>query len=130
MKKQLRASLLAASFLFGMSNGAFANGSEQGVGSDGITPSGPFTTPSGAEQHGVTITSSSALPSIPAGTLYATVCAKTASVSYSLDALTTPTSSVGFTLATGSCVGVAGPVLISNSRWISATGTLDVGYYK
>jgi hypothetical protein len=128
--KKLLAALLATSVLFGMPNGVFAAGSVQGVGSDGITPSGPFATASGAEQHNVAIVASSALPSIPSGTQYATVCVKTAAASYTLDGLTTPTSALGFALASGACLGIAGPVLIANSRWISATGTLDVGYYK
>lgn len=128
--KKLRAALIATSILFGMPNGVFAATPVIDTGSDGITPSGPFTTPSGAEQHNVAITSATALPTVPPGTLYATVCAKTAAVNYTLDGLTTPTSSVGFTLALGACVGLAGPALIANSLWISATGTLDVGYYK
>ena len=91
---------------------------------------GPYGyTPLSPGQHNFTITSSTAL-TIPAGATYATLCASTATIKYTTDGTTTPTSSVGQPLAAGSCVGLQGATVLSNLRLISATGTPDVEYFK
>ena len=43
---------------------------------------------------------------------------------------TTPTVSIGMTLANGSCVTLSGATVIANFRAISATGTIDVEFFK
>ena len=104
----------------------------QGPGSGGssttmIAPYGYTST--GPEQHALPITSATGL-TVPAGTTYAIVQAKTAAVQYTLDGATTPTSTIGFTLAVGSTLSISGASLIANFKAISATGTLDAGFYK
>ncbi len=91
---------------------------------------GPYAyTPLSPGQHNFTITSSTAL-TIPTGATYATLCASVATIKYTTDGTTTPTSSVGMPLANGSCVGFSGATVLSNLRLISATGTADVEYFK
>lgn len=80
-------------------------------------------------QHNLAITSSTALTP-PTGATYAVVQAKVATVSYTLDGTTAPTSSVGDTLAVGASLPLYGPAMIAAFRAISATGTLDVEYAK
>lgn len=62
--------------------------------------------------------------------LYATICASTAPVNYTTDGTTTPTTTVGQPLATGACVSVSGAAVLANFRAISATGTLDIEYFR
>jgi hypothetical protein len=107
---------------------AFA-GIVEPVGSDARTPAGPYPTPlAGTAQHNLAITSSTGL-TVPSGAVYATVQALTATVKYTTDG-TTPTSSVGMTLAAGNSLGVPGQTLMTGIRFISATGTLDIEYFK
>lgn len=94
-----------------------------------------YWTPLTPGQHGLPITSavaagSSSIAPIPANTTYATVCASGAQVKYTTDGTTIPTASIGMTLAVGSCVPLSGPTVIANFNAISATGQLDVEYFK
>lgn len=99
-------------------------------GGGGAGSSSPYAfTPLSPDQHNLAITSATTL-TIPTGALFAEICAKTASVNYTWDGATTPTSSIGFTLAVGACVWLQGSTMLSNFKAISATGTLDVGYAK
>lgn len=86
-------------------------------------------TSTGPEQHNIPIASATGL-TVPAGTTYAIVQAKTAAVQYTLDGATTPTSTIGFTLAVGPTLSISGASLIANFKAISATGTIDAGFYK
>ncbi len=95
----------------------------------GVVPL-PYTyTPLVPGQHNIAPTSSMAL-TLPTGARYATVCASSATVKYTTDGATTPTSSVGQPLAAGSCVSLSGATVLANFRAISATGTLDVEYFQ
>jgi hypothetical protein len=80
-------------------------------------------------QHAVTPTSSTAL-TLPALARYATICASNATVRYTTDGTTTPTAAIGQPLAAGACVSLSGAAVLANFRAISATGTLDVEYFK
>ena len=80
-------------------------------------------------QHNVAITTATLL-TVPSGSTYATVCASTANVKYTTDGTTTPTSTIGMTLATGACVTLSGATVVANFKAISATGTLDSEYFK
>jgi hypothetical protein len=125
--KMLRAWALAALLL--APPAAFA-GIVEPVGSDAVTPQGPYPTPiAGSAQHNLAITSSTGL-NVPTGAVYATVQAATATVKYSTDLNVTPTSSVGMTLAVGASLGVPGQTLMKSIRFISATGTLDIEYFR
>ena len=86
-------------------------------------------TPLTPGQHNLAIVTSTNL-TIPTGATYATVCASTANVKYTTDGTTTPTSSIGMTLALNACVTLSGATVIANLKSISATGTLDVEYFK
>ena len=86
----------------------------------------PYQSAGGA-QFGLVITSSTAL-TVPTYASYARICARTAAVDFTTDG-TTPTSTVGTVLASGGCLGLPG-TLLSAFRAISATGTLDVEYFK
>lgn len=125
MMKTLRASTLAVSLLFGSP----ALAASINVGSDGVTSSGPYPTPMTARsQHNLAVTTATSL-TVPPGSVYATVQAAGAAVKYTTDG-TTPTSSVGMTLAPGASLGIAGPKLLAAFQAISATGTLDVEYFQ
>lgn len=82
----------------------------------------------GKSQHNLACVSATAL-TVPNGAVYATVQAATATVKYTTDG-TTPTSSVGMTLAAGSTVTLSGYAAIAAFLAISATGTLDVEYFQ
>ncbi len=89
----------------------------------------PFDfTPLNPGQHSIAITSATPL-TVPAGARYATVCAKTASLNYTTDG-TTPTASLGMTLAVGACVALSGPKVLAGFQAISATGTLDAEFFQ
>ena len=80
-------------------------------------------------QHNLAIVGSTAL-TIPSTSTYATICASTATVKYTTDGTTAPTASIGQPLQVGSCVALSGATVLANFRAISATGTLDVEYFK
>jgi hypothetical protein len=80
-------------------------------------------------QHNIAPTSSTAL-AIPNSARYASICASGATVRYTTDGITAPTSAIGQPLAAGSCVALSGAAVLSNFRAISATGTLDVEYFR
>jgi hypothetical protein len=80
-------------------------------------------------QHNLAPTSSTAL-TIPNGARYMQVCASTATVRYTTDGLTTPTSSIGQPLVAGSCVVLSGVRVVTNFRAASASGTLDIEYFR
>lgn len=80
-------------------------------------------------QHNVAPTSATKL-TVPIGAAYATVCATTATVKYTTDGTTAPTSGVGMPLLAGSCMSLAGSLVLANFNAISSTGTLDVEYFQ
>lgn len=84
----------------------------------------------GTGQYAVSINSSTALPTIPSGTLYVEICLETAAARYTDDGATTPTSSIGIPVPAGTCWQVAGSSLLSAFRIIGAGATIDVSYYK
>jgi hypothetical protein len=89
-------------------------------------------TPTSPDQHGLAITSSTAL-TVPAGSTYAVVCAKGGGANYTTDGATTPTGSVGTALAQNNCSAFPGAQTLSNLRFIQQTGsttTLDVNYWN
>lgn len=95
-----------------------------------LTPPLPYGfTPLTPGQHGVSITSATAL-TVPATATYATLCARNASLNYTTDGTTTPTASVGQPLGAAGCVGLSGAALLANAKLISAAGTFDVEYFK
>ena len=100
-----------------------------GGGASVVTVAPYAYTPLTPGQHNLAIVASTAL-TVPTGSTYATVCASTANVKYTTDGTTTPTSTIGMTLSTGACVTLSGATVIANFRAISATGTLDVEFFK
>jgi hypothetical protein len=80
-------------------------------------------------QHNLMLTSSTAL-TVPTGARFANVCASSGAIRYTTDGITTPTASVGQPLAAGACIPLSGPQVLANFLAISATGTLDVEYFK
>lgn len=111
----------------------------------GNTPTvvAPYSyTPLCPGSHGVSLATAAGLTlptGIPSGgscvtqtvvATYATACASTATVKYTIDGATTPTSSVGTSLAVGTCLVLSGPTVLASFKAFSATGTLDVEYFK
>lgn len=94
-----------------------------------VTPLVYPYTPLTPGQHNLAPVSSTGL-TIPVGAAYATVCASTATVKYTTDGTTTPTSSVGQPLTAGTCVALNGAIVLANFRAISASGTLDIEYFQ
>jgi succinate dehydrogenase/fumarate reductase flavoprotein subunit len=88
----------------------------------------PFT-PLSPGQHNLALVSSTGLTA-PTGATYAIVQAAGATVKYTTDGATTPTATVGMTLGVGSSIALSGAQVIANFRAISATGTLDVEFFK
>jgi hypothetical protein len=118
--------LLLASILIWMASLALA----QIPGPPNLTTNSPYPfVPLPPGQYGLAPTSSTAL-TIPALSTYATICAETATVRYTTDGATTPTSSIGIPILTGVCVGISGPLPLKNFRAFSATGTLDIEFFK
>ena len=68
--------------------------------------------------------------SVPAGARLATLCASSATVRYTTDGVTLPTSTVGMPLVAGACLTLSGPAVLATFRAISAAGILDVEYFK
>lgn len=102
----------------------------QNIGPPSLVTGAPyFYTPLSPGQHGLAPTSATGL-TIPSGSTYATVCASTATVRYTTDGTTVPTSSVGQPLASGSCVALSGKTVLTNFSAFSSSGTLDVEYFK
>jgi hypothetical protein len=85
--------------------------------------------PLGPGQHNLAPTSATAL-TIPNGARFMRVCASTATVRYTTDGMTTPTSSIGEPLFAGSCLELSGVRVPTNFRALSATGTLDVEFFQ
>lgn len=85
--------------------------------------------PLNPDQHNLAIVSSTAL-TLPSGVLQAVVCANGNAVNYTWDGATTPTASVGLSLANGQCIQFSGPLILANLRFIqaAATATLNVTY--
>ena len=88
----------------------------------------PFT-PLSPGQHNLACTSATGL-TVPAGAIYAVIQAAGATVKYTTDGTTTPTSSVGMTLAAGATLTLSGAAAIANFKAISASGTLDIEYFQ
>jgi hypothetical protein len=88
-------------------------------------------TPLSPMQVNVTLASATSL-TIPAGATYAVVCAANQNVTYSIDGTTTPTSSIGTTLASGQCVPLAGPAVIAAFKAIETISgaTINVSYFR
>jgi hypothetical protein len=90
----------------------------------------PYTQwPLAPGQHSLTPTSPTAL-TIPTGSRYANVCASSANVRYTTDGTTTPAANVGQPLTAGTRIWLTGPQVLTNFLAISATGTLDVEYFR
>jgi hypothetical protein len=90
----------------------------------------PYTyTPLPPSQHNLAPTSAAPL-TIPAGARTATICASAASAKYTTDGVTVPTMSVGQPLAAGSCLFLSGAAVLANFRVVSASGTLDIEYFR
>ena len=88
----------------------------------------PFT-PLAPGQHNLAPTGATGL-AVPAGARYATVCGSTATIRFTTDGTTPPTNTVGMPLAAGACVTLSGSAVLANFKAISASGTLDVEYFK
>ena len=105
-----------------------------GQGMQGLTGGVPMPTKSGAYvsagtgQYGISITSVTTL-TVPGGSLFAQLCVETAAARYTDDG-TTPSSSVGIPVPTGSCWQISGATLLSGLKIIGAGATLTVSYYK
>ena len=95
----------------------------------GFVPLPYAYTPLSPGQHNLAPTSATGL-TVPAGARYATICASTSAVKYTTDGVTAPSASVGQPLPAGSCVALSGPMVLSNFRAISGSGTLDVEYFQ
>ena len=89
----------------------------------------PYTYQPGGAGQQISPTSATGL-TVPSGTVYATICATTATVRYTTDGVTTPTSSRGPFLTAGTCINLSGASLLANFKAISASGVLDVEYFK
>ena len=80
-------------------------------------------------QHNVAPVSATAL-TIPNGARYATLCASSATLRYTTDGTTTPTSTLGMPLAAGSCVALSGAAVLANFKAFSYSATFDVEYFQ
>ena len=104
----------------------------------GQYPDYPFTivtvapysyTPLTPGQHNLAPTSATAL-TVPTGATMAAIVASTATVRYTTDGTTTPTSTIGMPLAAGAAVNITGATALANFKAFSSSGTLDVEYFK
>jgi hypothetical protein len=95
----------------------------------GVVPLPYGYTPLSPGQHNLAPTTATAL-SVPSGARFATVCASIATVRYTTDGTTTPTTAIGQPLLAGACVSLTGPAVLANFRAISSAGTLDVEYFQ
>jgi hypothetical protein len=95
----------------------------------GVIPLPTPYAPLSPGQYGLAPTSATAL-TVPSGARYATVCAETATVRYTTDGRTAPSSGVGMPLAAGACVTLSGPQALANFLAFSASGKLDVEYFQ
>jgi hypothetical protein len=82
-----------------------------------------------SNQYGLTIASATLL-TVPATATYGAICAETATVRYTTDGATTPTSTVGMPLAAGACVAMRGHAVLVNFKAIGAGATIDAEYFK
>lgn len=101
---------------------------------DGLMQSGmaPYqATPVAGSQFGLTCASSTSL-TVPAGALQAIVSIEGGSVRYTHDGVTTPTSTVGHLLTSGTFEPFYGAAILANLKFIQASGTvtLNVSYLK
>ncbi len=82
----------------------------------------------GAAQYALTVASATAL-TVPAGSEIAEICVETAGVRYTDDG-TTPTSSTGIPVSSGTCFQYGGP--LNKIKFIAQSGspTINVSYYK
>lgn len=88
----------------------------------------PFV-PLGPSQNGVTLSTAGGTPlTIPTNANYALVCVETATVRWTWDGTTAPTSSVGSPIAAGQCSPFSGPKILANLKFFSSSGTIDVEY--
>lgn len=110
--------------------GCNAAGKCGGTGSGG--PGSPYAyTPLSPGQHNLAIsTVGGTALTIPTGAAFASVCNSVAATKYTTDGTTTPTASIGQPFAPGACVWFTGGTVLSNSKFFSTTGTLDVEYFK
>lgn len=91
---------------------------------------GPYAyTPLTPSQFNLAVVASTGL-TIPTGATLARVCVRTAEVESTTDGTTPTTAPRGTALSVGSCISLSGPLVLAAFRAISATGTLDVEYYK
>lgn len=88
--------------------------------------------PLSPSQNGLAITTATSL-TIPATANYVTICARGGAANYETDGTTTPTGTVGTTLAAGACVAFSGSKVLQNFQAIQQSGnttTLDIKYYR
>jgi hypothetical protein len=95
----------------------------------GVMPLPYAYTPLPPGQHNLSPALSTAL-TVPAGARYATVCVSAAAAKYTTDGATTPTATIGQPLPAGSCLSLSGPAVLANFRVVSASGTVDVEYFR
>jgi len=92
----------------------------------------PYQPMAGTGQYGLSVNPAAGL-TIPPGARYASVCAEGSTVRYTTSG-TIPTASVGTPLLASStnapCVALVGAPVLSTFLAYSASGTLDVEYYK
>lgn len=114
---------------------AFALCSSQALAANAAFMTNPMTpltypyTPLTPGQHNLAPTVATKL-TVPTSAVYATICASTATVRYTTDGTTTPTGSVGMPISAGSCLSLAGSLVLANFNAFSSTGTLDIEYFQ
>lgn len=129
MKRFLTAAALAVAFTWPLGAAAQTYRDIAGTLVPGVIPLPTPYAPLSPGQYGLAPTSETAL-TVPLGARYATVCAETATVRYTTDGQTAPSSSVGMPLAAGACVSLSGTQALANFRALSASGKLDVEYFQ
>jgi hypothetical protein len=130
MFDRLGRALVIIFMLVSLTSALFAQ-SYKGRNNTAIQPSVmvPYPTiPVTGAQYGMTPTSATPL-TVPATALYAIACARTAIVNYTTSG-TTPTGSLGLQIAVGACKEFDGPAMLAAVQLFSASGLVDVEYFK
>lgn len=97
-----------------------------------VVAPGPYAyTPLSGSQYGLTIDTAKTL-TVPSGATYAALDLEGAAARFTMDGLTTPTTSSGRNLASGSAVGLIGPTALANFKIIGVVsgGKINVEYFK
>ena len=113
-----------------LSSGAIALVAPITVSAAPITTLSPYLwTPVGPGQYDLACVAATGL-TVPEGATMATISAAGASVSYTTDGATTPTSAVGMKIAAGANVTLTGTAILANFQAISATGTISAEFFR